>query len=535
MGLSNDLISQFVKTTKATAKRNDESTVYGTTKEYDGAIYVQLDGSELLTPVSTTAATGAGERVAVRIKDHTAMITGNVSFPAAKNSAVESISGELAKYVTIEGLTAMDADIYNLKAIFLTAEDAAFKYVSTDQLEAKYIDAINAKIATIESDYVKTDTLETNYITTEKLASDYIDVINADIEALNVDKLSVSSADAKYVTVDFANIEDAAISNLYAKSGIIKDFMFDEGHSTGELVGVKISGDLIKGNTIVADKLLLRGADGLYYRLNTMGVRAGGSEYENAYIRTDTTISEVPGVEVEGVTTTDGYQVYSYEDADGELLFYCIIDGLYYGVDYHAEATLIEQNEYNSLDGSVIAAKSITADQVYVGDLSAFDATIGGFMIDDESLHSIGKNTISELAKGIYMDTEGQFVVGDPSNYLKYFKDDDGVWKLEIVASSVKFGSSDTDVENIRAVSQFITIGDYNGDACVQIQDEGSDYKQVQTNTATMYLNGGEVKTQIDANGIETENIVVKNELHQGTFAWVYDNATGNYNLEYAG
>ena len=61
MSLSSDLISEFVKVTKDDEKPKSETIVYGTTVVYDGSTYVKLDGSELLTPVSTTSSTKDGE------------------------------------------------------------------------------------------------------------------------------------------------------------------------------------------------------------------------------------------------------------------------------------------------------------------------------------------------------------------------------------------------------------------------------------------------------------------------------------------
>ena len=84
MALSHDLISQFAKVINNDKKANSESTSYGTTVEYNGSTYVKLDGSDLLTPVETTADTKAGERVTVLIKDHTATVTGNLSSPVAR-------------------------------------------------------------------------------------------------------------------------------------------------------------------------------------------------------------------------------------------------------------------------------------------------------------------------------------------------------------------------------------------------------------------------------------------------------------------
>ena len=97
MSLSNDLISQFVTVINSDKKVNKESTVYGTTVEYNGSTYVKLDGSDLLTPVSTTADTKPGERVSVQIKNHTATVTGNITSPAARTGDVKEIGNKITE------------------------------------------------------------------------------------------------------------------------------------------------------------------------------------------------------------------------------------------------------------------------------------------------------------------------------------------------------------------------------------------------------------------------------------------------------
>lgn len=99
MGLSNDLVSQFIKVTNDNTKKKNESTAYGTIKDYNGSKYVKLDGSDLLTPISSTVDAKDGERVTVMIKNHTAVVTGNMSSPAARTDDVKDIkvSSEEAK------------------------------------------------------------------------------------------------------------------------------------------------------------------------------------------------------------------------------------------------------------------------------------------------------------------------------------------------------------------------------------------------------------------------------------------------------
>lgn len=92
MALSNDLISSFVKVAKNDSnKKKTETTVYGTTVKRDGRMWVKIDGSELLTPISSTAEVRENERVTVMVKNHTATITGNMSSPAVRTGTVDDV------------------------------------------------------------------------------------------------------------------------------------------------------------------------------------------------------------------------------------------------------------------------------------------------------------------------------------------------------------------------------------------------------------------------------------------------------------
>lgn len=399
MALSNDLISQFVKTTKDDTKRSSEQTVYGTVVEYNGDKYVKLDGSELLTPISSTTNMINGERVTVMIKNHSATVTGNLSSPAARTEEVETIGEQVAefdeviakklsvedadiKYLTVETanadyLKAKDADIK-----YLTATDADIKYLTVEKAEADYLKAETADIK-----YLTADDAKIKYLTVETANADYLKAKDAEIKYLTVEKaeadyLAAKDADIKYANIDFSNIGKAAMEYFYANSGLIKNVTVGDQTITGTLAGVTILGDLIEGNTIVAEKLVIKGEDGLYYKLNT-----------------------------DGITT---------------------------------EA---EQTDYNSLNGSVIRAKSITATQISVSDLVAFGATIGGFNITDASLYSGVKESVDNTTRGIYFDKTGQVAIGDANNYIKFYKDTDGSYKLDVSADTVRFSSSGKTVE----------------------------------------------------------------------------------------
>jgi archaellum component FlaC len=87
---------------------------------------------------------------------------------------------------------------------------------------------------------------------------------------------------------------------------------------------------------------------------------------------------------------------------------------------------------------------------VSVSDLYAFDATIGGFVIDEDSIHSNVKDSVDNTTEGIYLDNDGQIAFGDSENYVKYYKDVDDTRKLDVAAQSVKIGGSAVDLDGIK-------------------------------------------------------------------------------------
>ena len=324
MELPKKLINEFAKVTNDTEKPENDTTVYGVISKNGDSTYVQLDGSDLLTPVSTTTDTQDGDRVTVLIKNHTAIVTGNMTSPAARTDDVKDMDKKFTDENTlITGkIVAAEGDIANLKTDKLSANEAKITYAT---------------------------------------------IVNLNAAEAKIDKLAAIDFDAKYANIDFANVGEAAMEHLYSKSGLIENVTISDGTITGNLVGVTIKGDLIEGNTVVADKLVIKGTDGLYYKLNTDGMKI--------------------------------------------------------------EA---QQTDYNSLNGSIITAKSITATKISVDDLVAFDATIGGFNITSDALYSGVKESINNTTRGIYLGKDGQLAIGDSNNFLKYYKTTSGAYKLEL-------------------------------------------------------------------------------------------------------
>lgn len=426
MNLSSDLISQFVKITNDTSKANTETTVYGTVKESGGKTYVKIDGSDLLTPVKSTTDMKDGDRVTVKIKDHTAIATGNITSPAARvddvTEAGTKISNLEADNVTIkEQLTATEADIDTLQANSVTingsleAVNAAISNLEATKLDVDVAEAKYAEIENLDAAVADIRSLEADYGDFKVLSTDKFSATDASIASLQADKLSASDIEGKYANIDFSNIGKAAIEQFFAVSGLIKDVVVGDATISGELVGVTIKGDLVEGNTIVADKLVIQGTDGLYYKLNTDGM-----------------------------------------------------------------STEAEQTEYNSLNGSVIMAQSITASKINVEDLVAFDATIGGFKITENSIYSGVKDSATNTTRGIFLGNDGQLAFGDADNYIKYYKDTDGTYKLAISAKSISLSTSSKTLED--------TISDMQTEM-ETIKEEVTTFLYIDSSRGTVFKN----------------------------------------------
>ena len=491
MALSQDLINQFVKLTDKEEK-SKEVTVNGTYRMINGEEYVQIDGSEIWTPVTSTVEAETGERVKVMIKNHTATVTGNISSPSARSKSVQDLKDEVDEQGntikqldnTIEqqnnSIIQINNNIKQVNNDILQANNAINQQGNIIKQLGNEVNQQGDKIESINNDITahsneitqinNTIVQQNNTITQHgntieqqgniikqqgneiiqngnkieqfnneiKQQGNAITQLNNKIVQQNnviqqqgniidqqgnqitehnskiiilntgfqiidgvltglssavIDELKTNHLDAEYADINFANINYAAVEKLFTESGIIKDLVVKEGHITGELVGVTIKGDLIEGNTIKADKLVVLGSDGLYYKLNIIG-----------------------------------------------------------------ETVAAKQTNENSLNGKVITAKSITADRISVTDLVAFGATIGGYNITEHSLYSGGKNSATSSAKGVYLDDDGQISFGDATNFVKFFKDTDNKYKLRISADELYTSSNSKSIseqiKDIKSQSQ---------------------------------------------------------------------------------
>ena len=355
MALSHEVVSQFAKLIDNKPKKDDGVTIKGTYKIINDVEYVQLDGSDILTPVESTVEAKTGERVQVLIKDHFAIVTGNISSPAARSKDVKDLTdtvdeqGNTIKQMNnsiiqqgnsiIQMNTTINQHETTINQHDTKINQQGDQIVSINNtiisqgnsIEANHnaiiaqgneIDVMNDtivshnnSITSINNDIQQHDNritqnsntisqqgntitqqgnkiteidntvqtqgntivaqgntidahgtqLQTNNSQITILNSGFViqDGVLTGLSEIVLNKLKTDTLDTGYAKIDFANINMAAVTKLFTESGIIKDLVVEQGSITGELVGVTLKGDLIEAGTLVADKLVIKGSDGL--------------------------------------------------------------------------------------------------------------------------------------------------------------------------------------------------------------------------------------------------------------------------------
>ena len=216
--LTNKTISNFVSILNSSDTDSDANPIlYGKCVVQNGSKYVQINGSDILTPVDDiNTEIEDGDEVSLVIKDHSVVIVGNLTMPA---------SARTAEYVIDES---------GNKAL-ITSSDI-ISLLKDNNLELTSLVADRATIANLVAKNANVLELVVGKETVEKLKAGEIEV-----DDLTAGRISANTADIDKVWID----------ELLVKSG-----------SFTEDVGiVKLNADVIDANTIAVDKLILKNGE----------------------------------------------------------------------------------------------------------------------------------------------------------------------------------------------------------------------------------------------------------------------------------
>lgn len=480
MALTDRLISQFAKITNDKSKKKNESTVYGevVVDEFTHKVTgVKLDGSDVVTPVLSTAGLKAGDRVTVMIKNHSAIVTGNISAPSTSESDVDFIitdkidteelnaaMGNIEELVVDNALIkgalfaseaefdefeTRNATIYGL----LTASEGEITSLKTSKLDTtvfnseigniKDLYATNASVNNLLASYAtveklnvaegRIDTLSANkldasvfnaeigsikeaYITTAKvtqLLASYATIIQ-----LNAVDAKFGNLDSKYADIKLAKVDNADIGAFLAKVGLIDTTTMVNGHVTGFLDAVKINANNINAGTLTVDRLVISGSDkSILYELNKLG-DLEASEFNRLE----------GGVIKERTITAD-----------------------------HIVAGSITANEIhsNAITSEKILAGAVTASKISATSLESIVAKIGSFAINN-AIYSNGHSAYNTAKDGVYLGSDYISLGNGGKTWLKH----DGSVSIGngALTYNTSTGALDIDATSIKMASKEIAM-----------------------------------------------------------------------------
>lgn len=299
MDLNSILVSEFAKITNDNKETvNEGATVYGTYRVDGDGAYVQIDGSDTRTPVATTSEARNGDRVTVLIKNHRAIITGNLTDPSTTVKSVEE---------RIEtGVGTIQETIDNLKT----------------QLDNQEITLDDYRKAIAEAKRMATDYIDftagTGLVIGSSAISSNVRIYSGGIDIRDGDKILASYTDD---VIYLGNASGTATIDLCNGAGSIGAFD-DNGEYKADLLSIKSSANikLMAGSTVKNTIDLTRTT----IRLSCGSTTSSSSILMSGYASTGITLScgdysiniSSGGISIPGYSQTGHAHSQYYESGD---------------------------------------------------------------------------------------------------------------------------------------------------------------------------------------------------------------------------
>lgn len=567
MRLSAELISQFAKVTNDRSTTKKDSTVYGTIETVDDVHYVHLDGayyedgSPRLIPLTTTVAVQTGNRVIVSIRNHMAVVTGNLTTPSTTVEHVIEVERSIvdtveANYAKIDSLEAAEAAIGELRAhdVIVDGTLEAQNAVIEGKLDAEVAEITYAKIEQVDAHYGEFDTLRADYAvfketTTKEL---YADV--AEIE-----KLIFGSAGGNVIQTSFANAVIAQLGNAQIKSAMIDDI------DTNEVTIKSADGRLIISDETIqisdANRVRVQigkdasndysisiwDADG-----NLMFSEGGITDaaIKNAIIRNDM-VADNANISAGKIFVSDvdktldvAFREMSSEVTEmGETI-------TSQGAEITALKDSIETKVWQQ-DINTATEEMSTQYTELSQDVDSITTTVASHtaqLTENSEELTVVQSTIGQLADSISM------LVTDGNGTSLMTQTEDG-WTFstsdiqaavdrtsealdELVAQC---GNTDAAVEvlqqsvsDLGVMAEYIRIGTHEGEPCIELGEGDSNFKLLITNTRILFMDGSDIPAYINNKSLYIKKAVIEEELHQGGYAWV-TRSNGHLSLVWKG
>lgn len=189
-----------------------------------------------------------------------ANLIANTAFIAALN----------AKYAEIDMANIGEAAIQNLTAELLSAGSAFITELNAKFAQLDFANITEASINNLTSNLAFISKLSSNYA-----EIDFANITDATIQDLLARQIVTQTLNASYANISLGNVTQLNAASFFAASGLISNASIVNAQITGDLNALRINGDLITAGTLKADRLIIEGSDGFYYKLNVMAYNDG--------------------------------------------------------------------------------------------------------------------------------------------------------------------------------------------------------------------------------------------------------------------
>ena len=568
MKLSSELISQFVKITNDEPKKKNESTVYATA--VDGSS-VQIDGSDRVIPVESLTAVKleSGDRVTVQIKDHTAIVTGNLTDPSAKGSNVDTLGTAVAKALTVDDITAENGRIKTLLTNHLTvddieAEDGRIAKLVAGLITSEELDVERGRIETLETadaeinslifDGAAGDTIHTNFSNSVIAQLGDAQIKSAMIESISADKITagdiitnnvrIKSEDGKMILSDETlqisdgtNVrvqigKDASNDysiNIYDQNG---NLMFSKGGITDAAIkDAIIRNDMVSPNAnIHASKLDI---DSLFEEINA----DGSNVIKSAKIKLDdrNLTLDVAFKQLEDTISSQGAAIAMDAEA---------IETKVWQQDINAAKNEMS-TLYSTLEQEVDSFK-VSVSETYATVAAAEEAMSSAELaneqiVETKSLIEILSDSISTLitdsnGASLMKQTEDgwTFSTGDIQDLVNATSENLDLLIKEFGDVENAITILQQTVNDLGTIADYVKIGTYENEPCIELGEIDSSFKLRITNTRMIFTEGPNVLAYFNNQSLHIKKAVVEDEFQQGEFVWKV-RSNGNLGLIWKG
>ena len=354
MELSTHLLKSFAKVVNQPSKETSKtSTIYGDLKNDKNDFYVKIDGSEEYIPTYTVVNGQTGDRVVCEIRNHSVLVTGNLSSPSATGDDVKQVSDKI--------------DVLEANRI------------TTDYLEAHYaeIDFANINVAHIKQGFMESLLVSQGIIADRVVGSEVV-ATNA-LTGVNIYANDITAGTLSVDRLVFRGSEQSVIYQLNNISGALQAENVDT-----------INGEVITPRTITADRIVAKAITAT--EINVQNLVATGLIEANRLTSKN--------IVVDDLFATDITAAGSIKSSN-----YVHTSGIYStaGVKMSMATGQIISRQF---------AIDVSGNTYFAGQLSAPTGNIGGFTIGTNSLYS-GPDNLGSNKKGVYIGTDGISSIGD--------------------------------------------------------------------------------------------------------------------------